>query len=106
MYAEQGDGAGGKTFIRTTPATRRARPTTRPRSSCSHRSRLDDVLNIVVRDEAQAKRTAVALEQLGVPLDRFDYAICAEFFDTYGLSGLMRRGSVRRGSVGSSGLSP
>lgn len=92
MYADRVDGAGGQTFVRTN-ARDPACPTDDQAEVLVHRKiPLDDVLTIVVRDEAQAKRTAVGLEQLGVPLDRFDYAICAQFFDTYELSGLMKRG--------------
>jgi hypothetical protein len=53
---------------------------------------LDAVKQIVVVDEAQAKRTFFGLQQLGLGDDLFDYAICAEFFEPRRLSALLRAG--------------
>ena len=92
LYAEKVAGAVGQVFTRTT-VREAACPTDEQAEVLVHRRiPLEDVQKIVVRDEGQAKRTCVALEQLGVPLDRFNYAICADFFEPYRLSGLMKRG--------------
>ena len=54
---------------------------------------LDDVQQVVVADESQAKRTYLALHQLGVGDDVFKYVICPEFFDAQRLSRLLRSGN-------------
>ena len=54
---------------------------------------LQDIQNVIVVDEAQARKTYVALSQLGASVDLFRLRICAEFFDPGRLSALLRSGS-------------
>jgi hypothetical protein len=92
LYGEEVDGAYGQRFTRS--ARREpACPTDEQAEVLVHRRiPLDDLQQIVVPDESQAKRTFIGLEQLEVPAGRFRYAICAEFFAPYALSGLLKRG--------------
>ena len=53
---------------------------------------LKDVEKIVVASSVQASRTLVALTQLGVSEDKFEYATCSEFFSPRKLSNLLKAG--------------
>ncbi len=53
---------------------------------------LEDVQQIVVADESQAKRSFIGLTQIGVPEDLFEYVICAEFFAPRLLSSMIAAG--------------
>jgi hypothetical protein len=91
LYADRTVGAYGQVFTRERlfPAC----PTDEQAEVLVHRHiPLDDVLQVVVADEAQAKRTFFALQQLGLDGDLFKYAICREFFEPSRLSALLRAG--------------
>lgn len=91
LYADRVEGAGGQTFIRGRRES--ACPTDEQAEILIYRRiPLDDLQQIVVADESQAKRVFVGLEQLGVPADRLHYSICPEFFDPTSLASLLRRG--------------
>ena len=92
LYAEQVEGAGGQTFARSANRDPACPTDEQAEVLVSRRIPLDDVQQIVVVDESQAKRTFVGLEQLGVPADRFAYGICPTLFAPYQLSGLLKRG--------------
>jgi hypothetical protein len=92
MYAEQVEGAGGQTFTRAAERDPACPTDEQAEVLVYRRIPLEDVQQIVVANESQAKRTFVGLEQLDVSADRFKYAICPEFFDPYRLSQLIRRG--------------
>ena len=92
LYAEEVEGAGGKTFARGAERDPACPTDDQAEVLVYRRIPLDDVQQIVVSDESQAKRTFVGLEQLGVPVDRFSYVICPEFFQPHVLSGLLARG--------------
>jgi hypothetical protein len=92
LFADRVDGARGQTFTRT-PERAPACPTDEQAEVLVYRRiPLEDVQQIVIADESQAKRTFIALEQLKVPPDRFQYAICPEFFHPDALAQLLRRG--------------
>jgi hypothetical protein len=91
LYAPSTTGAYGKVFTRE--RLPRACPTDDQAEVLVHRHiPLDDVLQIVVADEAQAKRTFFALEQLELGGDLSEYAICGEFFEPKRLSAMLRSG--------------
>ena len=54
---------------------------------------LQDIQNVIVVDDAQARKTYVALSQLGAREDLFRLRICPEFFHPSRLSNLLRSGS-------------
>jgi hypothetical protein len=93
LYADRVDGARGRTFTRTTQREAACPTDEQAEVLVYRRILLDDVLRIVVANESQAKRTFIGLEQLGVPPDRFRYAICLEFYQPNGLSRLLKRGA-------------
>jgi hypothetical protein len=86
------EGARGQTFARSAEREAACPTDEQAEALVYRRIPIDNVQQIVVADESQAKRTFVGLEQLEVPADRFDYATCPEFFDPYQLTRLLRRG--------------
>lgn len=92
LYAKSTSGAYGMTFTRDRLPL--ACPTDEQAEVLVHRHiPLEDVQQIVVADEAQAKRTFFGLEQLELGGDLFEYAIAPEFFDPTRLSKLLRGGT-------------
>lgn len=92
LYAELVDGAHGQQFTRTLERVPPCPTDEQAEVLIYRRIPLDDVQTVVVIDEAQAKRTFIGLEQLGVSPNRLPYAICPEFFDPLALSRLLRHG--------------
>lgn len=91
LYADSTTGAYGKVFTRE--RLPRACPTDDQAEVLVHRHiPLNDVLQVVVADAAQAKRTFYGLEQLGLGGVLFEYALCPEFFQPQRLSALLRAG--------------
>jgi hypothetical protein len=91
LYAESTTGAYGMVFKRD--RLPRACPTDDQAEVLVRRHiPLEDVQQIVVADEAQAKRTFFGLKQLGLGEDLFEYAIAGEFFHPRRLSALLRAG--------------
>jgi hypothetical protein len=92
LFAPAVPGAYGNVYTRT-PARLNACPTDDQAEVLVHRHiPLEDVQQIVVADESQAKRTFIGLTQIGVPEDLFAYVICAEFFAPQSLSGMIGAG--------------
>jgi ssDNA thymidine ADP-ribosyltransferase, DarT len=91
LYAECTRGAYGMTFTRDRHPL--ACPTDfQAEVLVHHHIPVEDVQQIVVADEAQAKQTYYALDQLGPGGDPFDYVISPAFFNASRLSGLLRAG--------------
>jgi hypothetical protein len=92
LYAERVAGARDQIFVRSAEREPACPTDEQAEVLVYRRIPLDDVQQVVVLDESQAKRTFIGLEQLGVPPDAFRYAICGEFFDPPALSRMLRRG--------------
>jgi len=92
LFAEQIGGARGQTFNRSAKREPACPTDEQAEVLVYRRIPLDDIQQVVVVDESQAKRTFIGLEQLEVSPDRLRYAICEEFFDPYALSALLKRG--------------
>jgi hypothetical protein len=92
LFADEVEGARGATYKRG-KSRAPSSPTDDQAEVLVHRTiPLNDVQQIVVADESQAKRTFVALTQLGVPENLFEWAICSEFFQPTTLSAMIARG--------------
>jgi len=91
LYADSTTGAYGMVFTRN--RLPRACPTDDQAEVLVHRQiPLEDIQQIVVADEAQAKRTFFGLDQLGLGGDLFEYALAPDFFSPSRLSALLRVG--------------
>jgi ssDNA thymidine ADP-ribosyltransferase, DarT len=92
LYANSTTGAYGMIFKRDRLPD--ACPTDDQAEVLVHRQiPLEDVQQIIVVDEAQAKRTFYGLQQLGLGDDLFEYAIGPDLFTPTRLSALLRAGT-------------
>ena len=92
LYEPSVQGAGNQVFTRgkLPPAC----PTDEQAEVLVHRHvPLTDIQHVLVANEAQAKRTFLALRQLDLDDDLFRFRICPEVFDARKLSGLLRSGT-------------
>ena len=93
LYAPTVQGSGGHVFTRDKlpPAC----PTDQQAEVLVYQHvPLQDIQHVIVVNEAQARRTFVALRQLNPRDDLPEFRICPEFFDPYGLSRALRSGAL------------
>jgi hypothetical protein len=92
LYADEVEGSGGRTYSRS-EARPLACPTDDQAEVLIHREvPLEDVQQVVVADEPQARRAFVGLTQIGVAEELFDWVVAPEFFTTHALSRMIADG--------------